>query len=125
MRRVNIGLVLVLSTLGACGGGGSVPSSGVDGSKSIASLSDTEKGELCDWIDNMLGGYGKPIVCNGQTVDTTDSSQAECVQSFPTCSVMVSQYQSCIQMLISNECSDTGTTSAMAAADCQASADCL
>lgn len=125
MHTVKTGLVLALLVLGACGGGTSTPSSGVDGSKSIASLGDTEKGELCDWINNMLGGYNQAIICNGQTVDSSESSQAECVQSFPTCSVMVSQYQSCIQMLISNECSDTGTTSAMASADCQASADCL
>lgn len=123
MRRLGLAVLLFFA---ACGSSQpSSSSSGVDKSKTIAAIDDTEKGQICDWANGLLGGYGHPITCSGQTVDTTDASQADCVQDFPACDATVGAYESCISMLAANECDEAGAAAALASAPCQASAACF
>jgi hypothetical protein len=122
MRARLTAAVLVAMALGCGSDGGS----GVDGSKSLEALDDADKGALCDWLNGKLGGgYDKPIVCGGETIDHTDDSQAECVQDFPACAVTVAQFEACLGRLIDTKCDEAAQQQAAASADCVSVTDCL
>jgi len=101
-RMCPVGLrpaVLLLSLdVVACGGHGSAPPPAINPSAVVGTLTDAEKGELCDWgMGRLLGGYGMTVHCGSQTVSTAPS-QAACIEGFPsTCMYTVGQYESCIE----------------------------
>jgi hypothetical protein len=95
----------------ACGGssGGGAGASGVDGSKMLITLTDAEKGKLCDWMVARAGSYGNPGTCDRtQTGATypflTYDDQAACIADArgPTdtqCQATVAQMEACIKLL--------------------------
>ena len=71
--------------------------SGVQGSKRIDQLTQTEAAILCDFAAQEFGGYGTIMNCGDGTTIEADANQAECVASRPTtCAMTVSQYEVCI-----------------------------
>jgi hypothetical protein len=79
--------------------------SGVDPAKKIGSLSPTEKGKLCDWSTNWLGGYGARLDCGGMTL-SLPKDQAACVEEWrpSTCDVTVAQYEACTKVDAPDPC---------------------
>jgi hypothetical protein len=123
MRSELVVTAIFAMALGCSSGGGS---SGVEGTKTVSTLDETDKAAFCDWLNGKLaGGYDKPIVCGGETIDHTDSSQAECVQDFPTCDATVAQLEGCLGKAIDVKCDQAALAQAKASADCVAASDCL
>jgi hypothetical protein len=105
MRRILVLVVLLGLALGAwaCGSGeSSGGTSGVSPSKQLVSLTDAEKGKLCDWAVARFGGYGTRS-CNSPLFSYAD--QAACVadspspSSTPSCQATVAQMEACIDSL--------------------------
>jgi hypothetical protein len=98
------------------GGGGR---SGVTESKSLNSLTDSDKRSLCDWVAGQLGGYGhkqtQTCTINGQSVTVSRSAptdQTTCVNELnipASCTATVSQAEDC-------EIANAGQTDLCAAA---------
>ena len=95
------GLIVVMLGALAIGcssssGGGGTGASGVASGKRLDSLTDAEKGTLCDWEAAKFGGYGMVMDCGGGVTLTADASQAECVADwFTTCTATVGQAEAC------------------------------
>lgn len=104
MKTVSLVLVLLGVVASGCGsdGGddGAKGASGVDKSKSLASLSASEKGQLCDWTASVSGGYGKTMMCAGDSEASNDANQAECVASLPSCAITVAQAETCTKVVV-------------------------
>jgi hypothetical protein len=93
---------------GAGGGGASTGGSGTAGSTDqgdfpplnladdARKLSDADKGLLCDWVNETLGGYGLATDC-GSIMTSNDRDQAQCVQTrFKyNCKVTVQEVKDC------------------------------
>jgi hypothetical protein len=88
-------------TAGASGGAaGSSAASGfpnIDLAADARTLTPTQAGELCDWIDNSLGGYGLHTDCGPKSI-SNDANQAACISNRLafTCKVTVGQVKTCI-----------------------------
>ncbi len=104
------GVGLVLGTIGLAAFGcsssnsGSGSRSGVTESKTIVSLTDSDRKALCDWIANTEGGYGHKTTktCDGGTVtETATKDQATCVADLASapaaCQATVQQSEDCVQ----------------------------
>ena len=121
-RTAKVAMALLISVAAGCGGGsggGSGPA-GVDSSKSVATVTDAEKGSLCDWFVGMVGGYGAPATCaSAQLMAPPD--KATCMMTFPSCDVTVAQFEDCVQRMVAaqNACTDTAIATAIAAPSCQ------
>ena len=95
------GLIVVMLGALAIGcssssGGGGTGASGVASGKRLDSLTDAEKGTLCDWQNAKLGGYGMSMDCGGGVSLEADASQADCVADwFTTCTATVGQAEAC------------------------------
>jgi len=64
------------------GGTGAVPAlPDVDPGKNIRELTPEEKGELCDWVANLFGGYGTSAECPDGSRVRNFSDQAQCIES--------------------------------------------
>ena len=96
--------------LASCGGSVSNPgASGVDSSKRLITLTDAEKGLLCDWMVAKAGSYGNPGTCDRtQPVATypflTYDDQAACIadardETDTGCLATVAQMEACVNML--------------------------
>jgi hypothetical protein len=92
------------TSAGASGtGGGSSAGSSNDGFPAIdptqdaRMLSNTDAGELCDWLNAKLGGYGTINMCSQGSVKN-DADQATCIANDFTyqCKVTVAQVHTCI-----------------------------
>ena len=98
---------LAVTTLAfACGGGSGDSVSGVSGSKTLASLSDAEITQFCEYqID--LAGPERTIECDEQTTVTVGGDTvAECVTNFqesqdsaPNCPTTVAQAEACFEAI--------------------------
>jgi hypothetical protein len=134
MTRTSKPAVLLFTALFAvtagCGGGsgdgtdgGSTPraTSGVSGTKTVATITDADRTAICDWTAGLYGGYGKTIECgNVGGFDLTiigPESQAECVaeaaQIPKTCQATVAQAEACVKAAA--DCDDTNDEAACAA----------
>jgi hypothetical protein len=85
----------------ACGSGDdgpSAPPSDIQPSAPIASIGANELGELCDWSNAQLGGYGRSESCGSGVTAKTFASHDECASHpFPsTCPATVGQYEDCV-----------------------------
>jgi len=96
-------LVVGVSAAAGCGdsgGSGGPGASGVDSSKRLDVLNDTEKGQICDWTNAKLGGYGMSMDCGGGLTIDAEASQAECIAGAPTsCAATVAQAEACANAL--------------------------
>jgi hypothetical protein len=114
-----IGSAFVISGLAfACGGGSGGGDIGVDGDKTLGSLSAAEARNVCEYLAD-LGGPARTVTCmDGTTVmveATTEAEIAECATDLEmvtdACTVTVAQAQACFDDLadLSDEeafCSD-------------------
>lgn len=98
------GLALSLALV-ACGGdddGGS----GVDGSKTIVSMSASERMSFCEWAIATQGGAGTVHQCEGFTL--TVQSVADCAAGFgdfvASCAATVSQGEACVAAIAAMPC---------------------
>jgi hypothetical protein len=83
--------------------------SGLVGSKSLVSLSDAEKGQLCDWMVSKVGSYGNPGTCDlSQPAATfpflTYPDRAACIEDSvdaddPNCQATVAEAEACTNLL--------------------------
>ena len=129
MRRLRDGVGLVISLLlaaSACGSSGGVPaSSGLDRTKLVRDLSDTELGRLCDWAAAQLGGYAQQITCDGGLIVRSRRDQAACIREFQrtaSCTATVDQAEACERQRVAQPCSLAPYTNP--SAECSALATC-
>ncbi len=99
--------------------------SGIDRSKRLASLSDTEVAALCDWMysDAGLGPYEKRIVCSDGGI-VVNIARTDCINAFAavpdTCSATVAGSEECVRALSGSACN----LSPKRPAACEEPADC-
>src|SRR3954465_7555667 len=113
-QTIGLTTVILLLTLlvPACGSSGSPATSGtsgVDGSKKLITLTDAERGTLCDWMVAPAGSYGDPGTCDRtlpapMTPVLVYLDQAACVADSPSpnrtgCQATVGQVEACIKTL--------------------------
>jgi hypothetical protein len=100
----SIGALLAIACGSSDGGGGPA---GVDRSAPIASIGTSELGEICDWANARLGGYGRTEKCSDGRSFHTFASHDECAaHPFPlTCMATVGQYEDCVTALTSKSSS--------------------
>jgi len=69
----------------------------IDPNTPIDNLSDAQKGQLCDWETNELGGYGFTMDCGNSISIANPKTQAECIstQLKFNCTVTVGQLETC------------------------------
>ncbi|HEY1534072.1 MAG TPA: hypothetical protein VGF76_08630, partial [Polyangiaceae bacterium] len=63
---------------GASGGADNDGFPAIDPTQDARMLSNTEAGELCDWLNAKLGGYGTVNMCSQGSVKN-DADQANCI----------------------------------------------
>jgi hypothetical protein len=119
MTRLVRTLVLATMMAAGCGGGDGGPA-GVDGTKQISAASASDKAALCDWFAGKVGGYGTPSTCADGFIEAPPTKQ-ECLDSFPSCAVTVSQFEDCIDTIVAaqNTCTPQSLAEAMANPNCQ------
>jgi hypothetical protein len=93
----------------ACGSSSDSGASGVDGSKKLITLTDAEKGMLCDWMVGRAGSYGNPGSCDRtqtglMSTFLTYDDQAACIAdargpTYTACQATVAQMEACIETL--------------------------
>lgn len=110
MRSVyGLSLSLFLAC-GACGVGDGTGASGVEGSKPVVSLTDGEKGQICDWAVGKIGAYGggPPADCPATTPPGaatlfTYQDQADCIEDGADpddgCQATVAELEACVNQL--------------------------
>jgi hypothetical protein len=100
-HRQRQGLAATLALAAAlalgCGGGGGKGSESDNPDAPLSALTEAERGDLCDFMAGLYGGYGKAFVCQGQTVDQGPANRAACLQEVATwnCAATVGQFESC------------------------------
>lgn len=134
MTRTSKSAALLFAALftaaAGCGGGSGIDTdggvrprttSGVSGTKTVATTTDADRKAICDWTASLYGGYGKTIECgNVGGFDLTiygPESQAACVaesEQIPTtCQATVAQVEACVKAAA--DCDDTNDEAACAA----------
>lgn len=122
MTRFATAAAAVLFLIAGCGGGssGGGGPSDVDSTKQISAVTDAEKSSLCDWFADKTGGYGAASSCE-QAVLTAPPNKDACMTDFPTCSVMIGTFETCVNAVIAaqNTCTDQALLSAEGSSACQ------
>ena len=97
---------------GGTGGGGGAPL-GLDRNKAISTVTEAEKGALCDWYAPMAGGYGAPPVCATGFIHAPPD-RATCIADFPSCTVTIGEFQDCIMAILAAQamCTQAALTEA-------------
>jgi hypothetical protein len=78
-------------------GGGDATLPAFDPSTPIGNLTQEQKGRLCDWEMNELGGYGFTMDCGNSISVANPMTQAECISTRLnfSCTVTVGQLETC------------------------------
>ncbi len=85
----------------------------IDASKLVIAMSPTEKASICDWIANLVGGYGSAPTtqCDGGLQEgklSAGSSQAVCVtglSGYPsTCTMTVGAFEGWALSIVAHPC---------------------
>jgi hypothetical protein len=100
---------LFIPACGSSGGTADTTASGLDGSKKLITLTDAEKGMLCDWMVGRAGSYGNPGSCDRtqtglMSTFLTYDDQAACIAdargpTYTACQATVAQMEACIETL--------------------------
>jgi hypothetical protein len=99
--------------VGACGGEQHACTSAplaVDQTKRVATLTEAERRELCDWNTCQLGGYGAHLSCQSGPPVRVAPSQGSClatVTNNQACQATVADLVRCIQAVRANPCQTT------------------
>ena len=74
---------------------------GIAADTDIQTVSAEQKGKLCDWMNEQLGGYGMSFACKGAGSVTTAKDQAECIAGVFTgrCVLSLEQFVTCVRAL--------------------------
>ena len=104
IRGAVIALVFMASACGGNDTGSSSGASGLQGSKRLVDLSDTESGQLCDWAVGKIGSYGAPSRCTDPQTLFVYADQAACIAdgvdaTDPDCTATVAQMEACVNAL--------------------------
>ena len=112
--------MLLAAAMAGCGSSGGGGPSGVDGTKQVTAVTDSEKGQLCDWFVAMVGGYGAVQTCEIASLNAPPT-KAECLATFPVCSVPVSAFETCITALVAADkaCTTAAIVEAQSKPECQ------
>jgi hypothetical protein len=83
----------------------SVPA-GLPASTPLITLTDLQKGQLCDWMVAKFGGYGTPVKCSSADAPIISyPDQASCVSdapsptNTPSCQATVGQMETCLNSI--------------------------
>jgi len=108
MRLAKAGLLVTVTTF-ACS---SSPSTSLDPSAKLNTLSTAGQEALCDWTAQVQGGYGAFIPCAGgapglEVAMNQATCVAESVQHFdqPTCTATVGDWMTCVKWALAIHCS--------------------
>ena len=106
-------LLAVACTSNSPGSSGSALS-GVNGSAQIASLSDSDKQALCDWVAHQFGGYHGRGVCadsatGGLQCPVDLSGCLDQLIDYTHCSGAVSLFETCVQQEVAGACNGPPT----------------
>jgi len=73
---------------------------GITPQTDIQTVSDSQKAQLCDWMNEQLGGYGMSYTCGGATV-YNNTDQAQCVKNVFTgvCVLALEKFVACVLAL--------------------------
>jgi hypothetical protein len=69
---------------GDAGLGEASTSSGLPRASTLPSLTAAQGAQLCDWANQVLGGYGRTVACPAGP-RATDRDQAYCISGLPSC----------------------------------------
>jgi hypothetical protein len=110
--RLHARIIVVLATalLVACGssGGGRTlpdpgPSTGLDRTEPLSSLTSAQQMTLCTWVAGRIGGYGRRITCADGNYLTSES-ESKCMSDFGDgglpCSETVATLEDCVDGVV-------------------------
>src|SRR5262245_17407867 len=114
--------IVMLACGGGGGGGGGNGPAGVDRSKPISSVTEADKGALCDWFVPMVGGYGAPPPC-AMGFLSAPPDKATCIMEFPSCAVSIGDFEDCVVAVVAaqNVCTADALAAAAARPECTSS----
>jgi hypothetical protein len=111
-------------TTGAAGSNGSTVA-GVSRTKTVSSLTTSEKTALCDWYAPQVGGYGAAATCSMALIGAP-ADQAACLADFPNCSATVGNLADCFTKVIQAQTACTNVQGAAASTPaCISASACL
>jgi len=103
--KLRLAIVFLFAAAGCSGGDDGGTGSGVDGSKSVASLSASEQQDLCEFTVDVEDGP-RTVQCDGFTVDIDDV--AACVASLgevpASCTATVADAEACALAIGDDPC---------------------
>ena len=89
------------------GSPGTCTAPAISGTKTLGTLSSTEKGQLCDYAACPFGGYGKSKSCGDGTTAKSKASQSACLgdATWTKCgSLAVSDFLACSEKINADPC---------------------
>ena len=109
VAAIAFSFLLLASCDGSSSSSGNLGASGVDSSKRLITLTDAERGQLCDWMVPKVGSYGNPGTCDRTQPAATYpflayDDQAACVEDAADetetgCLATIAQMEACVNML--------------------------
>jgi hypothetical protein len=81
--------LVIAASLSGCGSdageghGSTSAGSGLPRTSTVASLTAEQGVQLCDWINQVEGGYGRTVNCALTGAMATNANQMDCVSSLP------------------------------------------
>jgi pilus assembly protein FimV len=109
---------------GAAGDSGNTVA-GVSRTKTVSSLTASEKTALCDWYAPQVGGYGAAPTCSMALI-SAPASQAACLADFPACTATVGNLADCFTRVIQAQTACTNVQgTAISTPACISASACL
>ncbi len=116
MTRAAAAVVALTVLAGACSSTNDETAT-LDSSQRLVTLSDTQRGALCDWYAQRAGGYGRTIPCEASGIPMVIDARASCILDYelqaaqhPNCPTTVGQYESCAEFFLANWCASSPPT---------------
>jgi hypothetical protein len=97
--------------------------SGLDPTRTLSSLNDEERADLCDHTAVLFGGYDAYHTCADGTVVHYRANQQECTRGFQnrTCAATVGEAEECVRLQSRSDC----TIATLESPACKALARCV
>jgi hypothetical protein len=114
MRLRGAGLFLLLLGPGCSGSHVADAPASVPTDATLPTLTAPQVGDICDWGNAKLGGYGASIVCDGGGVRRSDSSRDACMAGFAKLaarcpSITAGHLEDCENAALADPCAATVT----------------
>ncbi len=72
----------------------------IDPSTPFVTLTSSQIGQVCDWQEGLLGGYGAVVACPSGNTDNF-TNQAQCVEALTFspggCTMTFGEYEACVE----------------------------